>query len=60
MDSIEAILGRVLLVAAGLAVTLLAVIILLLEANWILRLADRLTRGLQPPEDRPEDREEEG
>jgi hypothetical protein len=47
VDSIEATLGRALLVAAGLAVILLTVIIVLLEANCILRLAGRLTRSLQ-------------
>jgi hypothetical protein len=39
-------------VAAGLAVILLTVIVVLLEANCILRLAGRLTRSLQPPDDR--------
>jgi hypothetical protein len=52
VDSIEATLGRALLVAAGLAVILLTVIVVLLEANCILRLAGRLTRSLQPPDDR--------
>jgi hypothetical protein len=43
VDSIEATLGKALLVAAGLAV-----ILLLLEANFILRLTGRLTKSLRP------------
>lgn len=59
MDTIEAMLGRALLVAAGLAVILLTVIVVLLEANFILRLAGRLTRSLRRPDDRPLIEEEE-
>jgi hypothetical protein len=52
VDSIEAMLGTALLVAAGLVVILFAVIVLLLEANCIQRLAGRLARSLQSPDDR--------
>lgn len=42
MDAIQEKLGEVLLVLAGLAVVLLAVILLLVEADLILRLGGRL------------------
>lgn len=42
MDAIQEKLGEVLLVLAGLAVVLLAVILVLVEADVILRLGGRL------------------
>jgi hypothetical protein len=61
VDIIQTVLGDVLLVLAGLALVLLAVILLLLQANAIAFLGERLTRRLrsedrhgeerQPPED---------
>lgn len=51
MDALQATLGQLLLVLAGLAVVLLAVILVLAEVDLILRLARRLTRrpGARPP-----------
>ena len=53
MDAIQEKLGDVLLVLAGLALVLLALILLLVEANLILRLGRRLavrwrSGGLDP------------
>lgn len=64
MDTIQSLLGDLLLVLAGLALVLLAVMLLLAQANAIVWLAARLTRSLrsddrdgaerQPPaDDRP-------
>lgn len=44
MDAIEGTLGQVLLVLAGLAVIQLAVILILVEADYILRLGAKLVR----------------
>jgi hypothetical protein len=44
VDTIEGTLGQVLLVLAGLAVVLLAVILILVEADYILRLGAKLVR----------------
>jgi hypothetical protein len=51
VDALQATLGELLLALAGLAVVLLAVILVLAEIDLILRLARRLTRGLRahPP-----------
>ena len=46
MDTIQALLGDLLLVLAGLALVLLAVMLLLAKANAIVWLAGRLTRSL--------------
>jgi hypothetical protein len=48
---LQATLGELLLALAGLAVVLLAVILVLAEIDLILRLARRLTRrpGTRPP-----------
>jgi hypothetical protein len=46
VDALQAILGGVLLALAGLAVVLLAVILVLAEAHLILRLARRLTQNV--------------
>lgn len=46
VDALQAILGEVLLVLAGLAVVLLAVILVLAEAHLILRLGRKLTRNV--------------
>ena len=46
MDVLQAILGEVLRVLAGLAVVLLAVILVLAEAHLILRLGRKLTRNV--------------
>ena len=43
MDAVQATLGEMLLVLAGLAVVLLAVILVLAEVDLILRLGRRLT-----------------
>ena len=64
MDTIQAILGDVLLVLAGLALILVAVILLLVQANVIVCLGGKLTSSLRsdsrdgapsspPAEDRP-------
>jgi hypothetical protein len=44
VDTIEGTLGQVLLVLAGVAIVLLAVILILVEADYILRLGGRLVR----------------
>jgi Na+-transporting methylmalonyl-CoA/oxaloacetate decarboxylase gamma subunit len=44
VDRIEALLGQALLVLVGLAVVLLTIIVLLVEAHCILRLARKLAR----------------
>jgi hypothetical protein len=44
VDTIEGTLGQVLLVLAGVAIVLLAVILILLEADYILRLGRRVVR----------------
>jgi hypothetical protein len=44
VDRIEALLGQALLVLVALAVVLLTIIVLLVEANYILRLARKLAR----------------
>jgi hypothetical protein len=51
VDALQAMLGEMLLALAGLAVVLLAVILVLAEVDLILRLARRLTRrpGARPP-----------
>lgn len=51
MDALQSMLGEMLLALAGLAVVLLAVILVLAEVDLILRLARRLTRrpGTRPP-----------
>jgi hypothetical protein len=46
VDALQAILGEVLLALAGLAVVLLAVILVLAEIHLILRLARRLTQNV--------------
>jgi hypothetical protein len=46
VDALQAILGEVLLTLTGLAVVLLAVILVLAEANLILRLARKLTQSV--------------
>ena len=48
MDTIQVLLGNLLLVLAGLGLVLLAVILLLVQANAIVWLAGRLTRSLRP------------
>jgi hypothetical protein len=45
VDALHALLGEVLLALAGLAVVLLAVILVLAEAHLILRLARKLTEN---------------
>jgi hypothetical protein len=50
VDTIQAFLGDLLLVLAGLALVLLAVILLLVQANVIVCLGGRLTRSLRPGE----------
>ena len=50
MDAVQATLGEMLLVLAGLAVVLLAVILVLAEVDLILRLGRRLTGGRRRPE----------
>jgi hypothetical protein len=45
VDAVQATLGEMLLVLAGLAVVLLAVILVLAEVDLILRLGRRLTGG---------------
>jgi alpha-D-ribose 1-methylphosphonate 5-triphosphate synthase subunit PhnH len=47
VDTIQVLLGNLLLVLAGLALVLLAVILLLVQANTIVWLASRLTRSLR-------------
>ena len=51
VNALQATLGELLLALAGLAVVLLAVILVLAEIDLILRLARRLTRrpGARPP-----------
>jgi hypothetical protein len=44
MDALQAMLGEMLLALAGLAVVLLAVILVLAEVDLILRLTRRLAR----------------
>lgn len=51
MDTIQTLLGDVLLVLAGLTLVLLAVILLLVQANLIVRLGGRLTRSLRSGDD---------
>ncbi len=46
MDAFQTILGEVLLALAGLAVVLLAVILVLAEAHLILRLGRKLTQSV--------------
>ena len=46
METIQALLGDLLLVLAGLALVMLAVMLLLAQANAIVWLAVRLTRSL--------------
>lgn len=46
MDTIQALLGDLLLILAGLALIMLAVMLLLAQANAIVWLAARLTRSL--------------
>lgn len=46
VDALQTILGEVLLVLAGLAVVLLAVILVLVEAHLILRLARKLAQSV--------------
>ena len=46
MDTIETTLGQALLVLTGLAVVLLVLILLLVEANYIVRLSRTLVRRL--------------
>jgi hypothetical protein len=62
VDTIQALLGDVLLVLAGLGLVLFAVILLLVQANVIVCLGGRLTRSLRsgdgtehhmPADDRP-------
>jgi hypothetical protein len=43
MDAIQATLGQVMLLLAGLAMVLLAIILVLVEANLILHLGGKLT-----------------
>jgi hypothetical protein len=45
VDALQTLLGEVLVALAGLAVILLAVILVLAEAHLILRLARKLTQG---------------
>jgi hypothetical protein len=47
VDTIQVLLGNLLLVLAGLALVLLAVILLQVQANTIVWLASRLTRSLR-------------
>jgi hypothetical protein len=47
VDTIQVLLGNLLLVLAGLALVLLAVILLLVQANAIVWLAGKLTRSLR-------------
>jgi Na+-transporting methylmalonyl-CoA/oxaloacetate decarboxylase gamma subunit len=57
VDTIQALLGDLLLVLAGLALVLLAVMLLLAQANAIVWLAGRLTRSLRSDDrDSPERR----
>jgi hypothetical protein len=46
VDALQTILGEVLLALAGLAVVLLAVILVLAEAHLILRLSRKLTQSV--------------
>ena len=46
MDTIQALLGDLLLILAGLALVMLAVMLLLAQANAVVWLATRLTRSL--------------
>lgn len=48
MNTILATLGQVLLVLIGLALVLSVIILLLLEAHYIVRLSRRLARRLRP------------
>jgi hypothetical protein len=47
VDTIQVLLGDLLLVMAGLALFLLAVILLLIQANAIVWLVSRLARSLR-------------
>jgi hypothetical protein len=47
VDTIQALFGNLLLVLAGLALVLLAVMLLLVQANAIVWLVGRLTRSLR-------------
>jgi hypothetical protein len=47
VDTIQVLLGNLLLVLAGLALVLLTIILLLAQANAIVWLAGRLTRSLR-------------
>jgi hypothetical protein len=53
VDAIQATLGEALLVLVGLAVVLLAIILVLFEADLILHLGGRLARRLGPPGPNP-------
>jgi hypothetical protein len=46
VDALQTILGEVLLALVGLAVVLLAVILVLAEVHLILRLGRKLTQGV--------------
>jgi hypothetical protein len=46
VDALQTLLGEVLLVLTGLAVVLLAVVIVLAEAQFILRLARKLAQNV--------------
>jgi hypothetical protein len=46
VDALQTLLGEVLLALTGLAVVLLAAILVLAEAHLILRLARKLARGV--------------
>jgi hypothetical protein len=48
VDMIQATLGQVLVVLLGLALVLSVIILLLLEAHYIVRLSRRLLRRLRP------------
>ena len=47
MNTVLGVLGYVLLLLAGLAVVLSAVILVLIQANFILRQIEKLTRALR-------------
>jgi hypothetical protein len=53
VDMIQVTLGQALLVLAGIAVVLFAVILLLVEANYIIRLSKKLSRRLRSGESDP-------
>jgi hypothetical protein len=48
VNTIQATLGQVLVVLVGLALVLSVIILLLLEAHYIVRLSGRLARRLRP------------